>query len=331
MPATIGRRELIGALGGAAVVWPMTAHAQQRPMPIIGVVRIPKRGESAHLDDTFRKGLAQTGYVEDQNVVIEWRYAEGDYQRLPGIVAELVGRRVEAIAALGATSTALAAKAATQTIPIVFVLGSDPVKFGLVASFGHPGGNITGVSILQGPVVTKRLDLLHQLIPTAATIAVLIAPGNAFSETERQEAEAAARTLGLELHVASPKRQDEIDALFPDLITRGVRGIMIGTDAIYLSLSSQIVGLAARHAIPTIAQWREYPAAGGLMSYGSNVAEGYRLAGIYVGRMLNGEKPADMPVQQPTKFEFVVNLKTAKALGLTIPDRLLALADEVIE
>ncbi|WP_439399267.1 ABC transporter substrate-binding protein [Bradyrhizobium sp. PMVTL-01] len=322
------RRDFI-RLAGAATAWPLAARAQ--PRHTIGVVRIPKRGESAHLEDAFRKGLAQTGYIENQNVVIEWRYAEGDYRRLTGIVTELVDRRVEAIIALGATTTALAAKAATQTIPIVFMLGSDPIKFGLVASFSHPGGNITGVSILQGPVVTKRLDLLHQLIPTATTFAVLVAPDNAFSETERDEAEAAARTLGLELHVANPKRQDDFDTLFPDLISRGVRGIMIGTDAIYLGLSGQIAASAARYAMPSAAQWREYPAAGGLMSYGSNVAEGYRLAATYVGRILNGEKPADMPVQQPTKFEFVINLATAKALRLTIADKMLAIADEVIE
>ncbi|WFU82950.1 ABC transporter substrate-binding protein [Bradyrhizobium sp. CIAT3101] len=324
------RRDFI-RLVGAATAWPLAARAQPRSKHTIGAVRVPKRGESAHLEEAFRKGLAQTGYVENQNVVIEWRYAEGDYQRLTGIVTELVDRRVDVIVALGATTTALAAKAATQTIPIVFMLGSDPIKFGLVASFGRPGGNITGVSILQGPVVTKRLDLLHQLIPTATTFAVLIEPDNAFSETERSEAEAAARTLGLELHVANPKRQDEIDAQFPDLIARGVRGIMIGTDAIYLGLSRQIAASAARYAVPTVAQWREYPAAGGLMSYGSSVSEGYRLAATYVGRILNGEKPADMPVQQPTKFEFVINLATAKALRLTIADKMLAIADEVIE
>jgi len=331
MPATIGRRELIAALGGAAVAWPVTAPAQQQPMPVIGVVRIAKRGESTHLTDAFRQGLTQAGYVENQNVAIEWRWAEGRYERLPGILAELVGRRVAAIAVPGATATALAAKAATQTIPIVIMMGGDPVEFGLVASLAHPGGNITGVGLLQTPLAAKRLDLLHQLIPTAKTMALLTDPANSFSQVERREVEAAAWTLGLELHVANAERQDEIDALFPDLIVRGIRAIMIGADAFYFNQRSQIAALAARYAIPAIAQWREYPAAGGLMSYGNNLPDAYRLTGIYVGRILKGEKPADMPVQQATKFELAINLQTAKALGLTIPDKLLALADEVIE
>ena len=331
MPATIGRRELIAALGGAAIAWPLTALAQQQPMPVIGVVRIAKRGESAHLEDAFRQGLTQAGYVENQNVVIEWRWAEGRYERLPSFLAELVGRHVAAIAALGATATALAAKAATQSIPIVFMLGSDPVEFGLVASLAHPGGNITGVALLQTPAVAKRLDILHQLIPTATTIALLIDPENPFGQVERRQVEAAARTLGLALHVANAKSQNEINAIFPDLIARGVGAIMIGTDAYYVNQRRQIAALAARYAIPAIAHWRDYPAAGGLISYGNNLLEAYRLVGIYVGRILKGEKPADMPVQQATKFELVINLRTAKALGLTIPAKLLARADEVIE
>jgi putative ABC transport system substrate-binding protein len=331
MPATIRRRELIGALGGALVAWPVTAPAQQQPMPVIGVVRIGKRGESTHLEDAFGQGLTQVGYVENQNVAIEWRWAEGRYERLPGILAELVGRRIAAIAVLGATATALAAKAATQTIPIVFMMGGDPVEFGLIASLAHPGGNITGVALLQTPLAAKRLDVLHQLIPTATTIALLTNPANPFSQAEVREVEAAARTLGLELHVANAKTQDEIDALFPELVAQGVRAIILGTDAYYVNQRSQIAALAARYAIPAIANWREYPDAGGLVSYGNNLPDAYRLTGSYVGRILNGEKPADMPVQQPTKFEFVINIKTAKALGLTIPDKLLAVADEVIE
>jgi putative ABC transport system substrate-binding protein len=330
MPATIGRRELIAALGAAAVTWPVMAPAQQQPMPVIGVVRMAKRGGSTHLEDAFRQGLKQVSYVENQNVVVEWRWAEGRYERLPGILAELVDRRVAAIAVPGATEMALAAKAATQTIPIVFLMGFDPVEFGLVASLAHPGGNITGVAVLRANVVAKQVDLLHQLIPTAATIALLTNPAP-FSQTERQEFEAAARTLGLEPHVANAKRQDEIDASFPDLIARGARAIMIGADPYYFNQRSQIAALAARYAIPAIALWREYPAAGGLMSYGSDLPDAYRLTGEYVGRILKGEKPADMPVQQPTKFELVINLKTAKALGLAIPDKLLALADEAIE
>lgn len=329
MPATIRRREMMVALSAAAVTWPAEASAQHQPMPVIGVVRIAKRGESTHLEDAFRQGLTQAGYVENRNVTIDWRWADGSYERVRGILAELVGRRVAAIVVPGDTGTALAAKAATQNIPIVFQIGSDPVAFGLVASLAHPGGNITGVALLQTSVAAKRLDLLHQLIPTATTIALLTDPANPFSQVEHREVEAAARTLGLELNVANAKRPDEIAGLFPNLIAQGVRAIVIGSDE--FNQRSQIVALAARYAIPAIAQWREYPAAGGLMSYGNYLSDGYHLMGIYVGRILKGEKPADMPVQQATKFEFVINLKTAKALGLTIPDKLLALADAVIE
>jgi len=331
MTVKMKRREFIALLGGAAAAWPLAARAQQPVMPVIGVVRIATRGESTHLEHAFRQGLIQAGYVENQNVAIEWRYAEGRYERLPGILAELVGRRVAAIVVPGNTAGALAAKAATQTVPIVFMMGGDPVEFGLVTSLARPGGNITGVAMLQAPVVAKRLDLLHQLVPTALTIALLTNPANPFGDAERREVQAAARTLGLELHVANAKHQDEIDALFPHLIAQGARAIVIGADAYYFNQRNQIAALAARHAIPAIAQWREYPAAGGLMSYGNNIPDAYRLTGIYVGRILNGEKPADMPVQQPTIFELVINLKAAKALGLQIPDRLLALADEVIE
>lgn len=330
MSATIGRRELIAGLAGAALALPATAAAQQ-VMPVIAVVRIGSRGGTTHLEDAFRGGLTQAGYVENQNVAIEWRWAEGHYERLQSILAELVGRRVTVIAALGATATVLAAKAATQTIPIVFTLGSDPVEFGLVASLARPGGNITGVALLQTPAVAKRLDILHDLVPSATTIALVIDPANQFGKVERRQVEAAARKLGLELQVAGAKTPGEIDTLFPDLVGRGVGAIMIGTDAFYVNQRRQIATLAARYAIPAIAHWREYPEAGGLISYGNNLRDAYRLAGSYVGRILNGEKPVDMPVQQATKFELIINLKTAKALGLTIPDKLLALADEVIE
>jgi putative ABC transport system substrate-binding protein len=332
MPATIGRRELITAVGAAAVAWPMTAPAQQQqPMPVIGVVRLGKRGEkNRRFEDAIRQGLTQAGYVENKNVVIEWRWAEGRYERLTDILAELAGRRVAAIAVPGSTAAALAAKAATQTIPIVFMIGGDPVEFGLVASLARPGGNITGLAMLEAPVATKRLELLHQLIPTGATIALLTNPANPFEQTERREVEAAARSLGLGLHVAEAKHQDEIDALFPDLVALGARAIVIGADGYYFNQCRQIAALAAQYAIPSIAAWREYPAAGGLISYGTNSVDLNRLVGLYVGRILKGESPADMPVQQATKFELVINLKTAKALGLTIPDKLLALADEVI-
>jgi len=324
------RREFITLLGSSAAVWPLAVRAQQPAMPVIGLLRPGSRGQSPDLEHAFLQGLTQAGYVENQNVAIEWRWAEARYERLPGILAELVSRRVAVIAVLGSTPAALAAKAATQTIPIVFTMGGDPVEFGLVASLARPGGNITGVAMLQTPAAAKRLDLLHQLIPTALTIGLLSNPTNPFTEAERREVQAAARTLGLELLVANAKDQDEIDASFQNLIAQGARAIVVGTDVFFYFQRSQIAVLAARHAIPAIAQWREYTVAGGLMSYGTNTADAYRLTGIYVGRILKGEKPADMPIRQPTKFELVINLKTAKALGLTVPATLLATAVEVI-
>jgi putative tryptophan/tyrosine transport system substrate-binding protein len=327
----VRRRAFFTLIGSAATAWPLAARAQQPVLPVIAVVRIVTRGQTAHLEDAFRQGLTEAGYVENQNVAIEWRYAEGRYERLPGIMTELVDRRVAVIVATGASASALAAKAATQTIPIVFMMGGDPVEFGLVRSLARPGGNITGVALLQAPVVAKRLDLLHKLIPGARRIALLTNPTNPFGEAERREVQAAAQALGLELHVGNAKDQGEIDASFQNLIAQGARAIVIGADAIFLYQRGQIAALAARHAIPAISQFREYPSAGGLMSYGSNLLDAYRLTAIFVARILKGERPADMPVQQSTKFDFVINLKTAKALGLTIPDALLALADEVIE
>lgn len=324
------RREFLTLVGGA-IASPVEARAQQQPMPVIGVVRIGTPEEGPHLSDAFRQGLMEAGLIENQNVAIVWRWAEGNYERLPNLISDLVARRVAVIATPGATATALAAKRATQSIPIVFMVGVDPVEFGLVASLRHPGGNITGIAQLQTPAVAKRLEILHQLIPDASTFALLTNPANPFGEVERHEAETAAQTLGLKLNVVAAINQGEIDAAFPAMIARGARGIMIGGDSYYFNQFKQIVALADRHAIPAIAQFREYPEAGGLISYGNNVRDAYRLTGAYVGRILRGEKPADMPVQQPTKFEFVINLKTAKALALAIPDRLLALADQAIE
>ena len=330
MPVTVGRRELMVALASAAVICPV--RAQQRPMPVIAVVRIGKREDTPHLDAAFRQGLAQASYVENQNVAIERRWAEGHYERLPGILAELVSRRVAVIAVLGNTASALAAKAATKSIPTVFMLGVDPVEVGLVANLAHPGGNMTGVAQLMTRAVAKRLDLLRQLVPTSLRFGLMTNPANpSFSQAERSVAEATARTLGLELYIENAERQEDIDPSFAKLIAEGVHAIVIGGDSYYLYRAGLIANLAARYAIPTIAQWDAYPAAGGLMSYGNDIPEAFRLAGVYVGRILDGEKPADMPVQQPTKFELVINLKTAKALGLTIPDELIALADKVIE
>jgi len=331
MQAVIRRRELMAALGAAAVAWPVTAIAQQLPMPLVGIAIFGKRGETTNADDALLRGMADVGFIENQNLIIEWRYAENSYNNLPRIMGDLVGRRVAVIVAPGAVASVLAAKAATQTIPIVFMIGSDPIDFGLVESLARPGGNLTGVAQLQTKYVAKRLELLHQLIPSAARVALLTNPANPFSQVESKEAVASARSLGLELHVANAVDQDQIDAAFSSLMALGARAIMLGGDALFYFNRSQVAALASRYGIPVIGQWREYPAAGGLVSYGNNVLDALRLTGTYVGRILRGEKPANMPVQQPTKFELVVNLKTAKALGLSIPDKFWALADEVIE
>ena len=279
MPVTIGRRDLLAAVGAATFAWPATAPAQQ-PVPVVGVMRLAKRGENTWTEDAFRQGLTQAGYVENKNVVIEWRWAEGRYERLPGILDELAARRVAVIAVPANTVAALAAKAATQTIPIVFMIGGDPVEFGLVESLAHPGGNITGLAMLEVPVVAKRLDLLHQLIPATATIALLTNPANLFEQAERRAVEAATRSLGLELHVAEAKNQDEIDASFPELVALSARAILTGADGYYSNHCEEIAALAARYAIPSIAAWRQYPAAGGLISYGTNSADLWRLIGI---------------------------------------------------
>lgn len=254
MAIHIGRREFIATLSSAAAAWPLAVRAQQPAMPVIGVIRVASRGQSTHLERALLQGLAQAGYIENQNVAIEWRWLDGHYERLPGILAELVEKRVAVIVVPGAAAAALAAKAATQTIPIVFAMGGDPIEFGLVASLAHPGGNVTGVAMLQTPVVAKRVDLLHQLIPNAETIALLTNPANPFGQAERREVQAAAQNLGLELHVANAKDQDEIDASFRHLIAQGARAIVIGADAYYFNERNQIAALSVRHAIPGIAQ-----------------------------------------------------------------------------
>jgi putative tryptophan/tyrosine transport system substrate-binding protein len=327
----IGRRKMITALGTAAVAWPVAALSQQLPMPVVGIAISGKRGETVDANNALRRGLTEVGYVENQNLIIEWRYTENNYGNLPSMMADLVSRKVAVIVAPGAIASVLAAKAATQTIPIVFMTGVDPIDYGLVESMAHPGGNLTGVAQLQKRYVVKRVELLHQLIPSAAKIALLTNPENPFSRLESEEAAAAAQSLGLELHVANAINQDQIDASFPSVITLGARAIILGGDALFYFHIRQVAALASRYGIPATGQWREYPAAGGLISYGNNVLDALRLTGRYAGRILKGEKPTDMPVQQPTKFEMVVNVKTAKALGLSIPDKLLAVADEVIE
>jgi putative tryptophan/tyrosine transport system substrate-binding protein len=323
------RRELVLLLAGAMTA-ARTLHAQQKSMPVIGFLGAGSPGPSAYAPyvGEFRQGLSDTGYVEGQNLAIEYRWAEGRYDRLPALAADLVGRKVDLIAALGGRSPALAAKSATSTIPIVFSVG-DPVEFGLVASLARPGGNLTGVSSLD--LTPKRLDLLSQLVPQANLIALLVNPSNATTERAVQDAEEAARTKGVQLRILKAGTESEIDAAFATLVELHAGALMLPSDPYLNSRREQVVALAARHAVPAIYDWREWAAAGGLISYGMSLPAAYRLVGVYAGKILKGAKPADLPVQQPTIFELVVNLNTAKALGLTVPPSILARADEVIE
>jgi putative ABC transport system substrate-binding protein len=323
------RRELIALLGGAAITASSPiAFAQQPALPVVGYLTTRAANEDPHLLDGFRSGLGQAGYVEGRNVAIEYRWAEGQFKRLPELAADLVRRRVNVIAALSGSA---AAKAATTTIPIVFELAGDPVEFGLVASLSRPGGNLTGVTTLSVELVSKRLELLHEAVPTATTIALLANPTGPNAETLSRNLQAAARTLGLQLHVLHASSERDFDVAFATLAQLRVGGLVVGTDAFFTSHSESLGALVRRHAVPTIYQYREFAAAGGLMSYGSNLADAYRQAGIYVGRILKGESPADLPVQQSTKVELIINLATAKALGITFPLTLLGRADEVIE
>jgi putative ABC transport system substrate-binding protein len=326
------RREFITLAGGAAAAWPLAARAQQGAMPVIGFLNAAFARAYARLSAAFLKGLGEAGYVDGRNVAIEYRWAEDQNDRLPALAADLVQRQVAVIAATS-TPAALAAKAATSTVPIVFETAADPVQLGLVASLNRPGGNVTGVTQTNVEVAPKRLEVLHDLFPAARVMALLVNPSNpVVAETTASQMLAAARTLGLELHVLNASTESDFDAVFAKISQLRASGLVTGGgDPFFVSRSGQLAALAARHAVPMVAAGREFVMAGGLISYGADLADAYRLTGGYVGRILKGEKPADLPVQQATKIELRINLKTAKALGITFPLSLLGRADEVIE
>ena len=323
------RREFIAALGSVAV-WPLTARGQQPLMPVVGFLHARSPDDVAYQVAAFRHGLGEAGYIEGESVSIQYRFALGDYGQLPEMAAELV-RRPVAVLVAGSDPAALAAKAATSNIPIVFAVGSDPIKLGLVASVSRPGGNATGMNILTSALEAKRLGLLHELMPQAAIIGVLMNPNNSTTEGQLRDLHEAARAIGLQIHALRSSTDAEIDAAFEAVAQQHIAVLVVASDPFLDTRRDKIVALAQHHSVPAMYQFREHAVAGGLMSYGINLPDVYRQLGIYTGQILKGTKPADLPVMQPTKFELVINLKTAKALGLEIPPQLLALADEVIE
>jgi len=323
------RREFITLLGGTAAAWPFAARAQQSTMPVVGFLRSATLADVPHWVAAFRQGLKEAGFVEGQNVAIEFRSADNQLDRLPALVADLIRQPVAVI--LGNTDAALAAKAATTTVPIVFASGSDPVRDGLVASLNRPGGNVTGLVYFAAVLGAKRLELLRQLVPRATTIAVLVNPNTPLTEAERKDVQAAAQAIGQQLIIFDISSDRDIETAFAAFVQRGAGALLVGTGGFLNSNRERIAAVANRHALPASYSQREGVVAGGLMSYGPSISDAYRQAGIYSGRILNGEKPADLPVIRSTKFELVLNLKTAKALGLTIPPSLLVAADEVIE
>ena len=324
------RRDLL-ALLGAAALRPRAARAQQRPMPVIGFLLSGSPDQAATYTAAFRQGLSDAGYVEGQNVAIEYRWAEGRYDRLPGLAADLVGRKVDVIVAGGGTPPVLAAKGATSEIPIVFANLGDPVGQGLVASLARPGGNLTGVSILFSDLASKRVELVAELVPRAREIGLLVNPTNPTNETTFGDVQGAARAKAVEIHVLKASSETEINAAFAVLAQLHTGALIVGADPFFYLWRERLIGLSSRNAVPAIYAWREFVASGGLISYGPSITGTYRQAGVYAGKILKGAKPADLPVEQPTKFELVLNLNTAKALGLAVPPALLARADEVIE
>jgi putative tryptophan/tyrosine transport system substrate-binding protein len=324
------RREFITLIGGAAA-WPLAARGQQPTMPAVGFLGSSSAAEWLPFVNAFQRGLKETGYIEGENFTIEYRWADGQYDRLPALAADLVRRQVAVILAAGSPVPALAAKAATATIPIVFALGIDPVQFGLVASLNRPGGNMTGVNFLVGHLAEKALGLIHELVPNVTVAGMFVNPNNPNADSVTRNARETARSLGLQLHILNAGSPVEIDTAFAGLVEQRIGILLSAADPFFMGRRDQVVALAARHAVPAIYFAREFATAGGLMSYGTSISDAYRLAGVYTGKILKGARPADLPIEQSTRFEFVINLTTAKTLGLQIPDKLLALADEVIE
>jgi putative ABC transport system substrate-binding protein len=329
MAIAVRRRQFIGALGGAAVAWPLAASAQQPAMPVIGFLRSTSATDSTHFVAAFRQGLKEVGFVEGQNVTIEYRWAENQLDRLPVLVADLVHLPV-AVIVVNAPA-AHAAKGATTTVPIIFLTGADPVRDGLVASLNRPGGNVTGVTFLAGQLGAKRLELLRQLVPAATTIGLLVNLSSPETEVERKDLQDAARAIGQQLIILDVSSDRDIETAFATFVQRGVGALLVGSGPFLTSHRGQLVALAAHYSLPASYDLREFVVSGGLMSYGTSITDAYRQVGIYTGRIIKGEKPADLPVMQSTKFEFVINLKTAKALGLTVPQIMQMTADEVIE
>jgi putative ABC transport system substrate-binding protein len=326
------RREFITLVGGAAMAWPLAARAQQPATPVIGFLNSASPDAFAHLAQAFRDGMREMGYTESKNVAVEYRWAEGRFDTLPDLAVDLVGRRVAAIVATGGEPSALAAKRATQSIPIIFLMGENPIEAGLVASFNRPGGNVTGITLFAFAAVGKRTELAHELIPRSAAIALLLnSRSPIITESERRSVETTAAALGRKIQNLYAGSESEIEAAFQAATQQRIGALIVSGDAFFTNRRNQIVALAAHHAMPAIYGWREYIAAGGLMTYGASLSDGYRQTGIYTGRVLKGDNPSDLPVLQPAKFEFVLNLKTAKALGLEVSPTLLARADEVIE